>query len=287
MRHILVLLLAIGSIPGARVEAQEKTPPSSQQNPVPSPAPAPETEKIEIPGPCLPPPPALPNEPGRMEPPQVKALLHKIWLAEYRINDLLDQVRPEKWKLPEEAGSSFNRTLQTLRAQLGALEDWRGQFDKRPDSIYLGYETYATVNAVLPRLDGVAYSVSQYENASLGAQYSQAENQLFDLQPALEPYLTFLMRNQYQLFLALQTNLGSCQNELGYAMRNQVQPAMPMKNVLPKFIGHPPSSHIKSAAHQSEPTKTAVKPQVEKRPTTKKPMAARGKEGAADRRASK
>jgi hypothetical protein len=179
-----------------------------------------------------------PADAGYVEPAQLKALLHKIWLAEYRTNDLLAQVHPEKWKISDEARNSFNQTLEALRKALASQEDWRVQFEKRQESVYVGYETFMAIGAVLPRLDAVARSVSQYENRSLGAQYSQAANQLFDLQQGLQPALEYLLRNQDELLVAAQTNLASCQNELGFAMRPRTEPAVPMKNYLPEIKGH-------------------------------------------------
>ncbi|MGH6630411.1 MAG: hypothetical protein ACREB3_11830 [Burkholderiales bacterium] len=168
---------------------------------------------------------------------EVKELTHKIWLAEFRINDLLTEVRPERWKLPEVARNSFNQTLATLREQLTALDGWRAQLGERPDSIYLGFTTYAAINAVLPRLDAVTRSITQRENASLGAQFSQAGNQLFDLQQKLQPYLAYLLHNQDEGLLATQNNLAACQTQLSSAMRGKTAPAKPMKNILPEFKG--------------------------------------------------
>ncbi len=156
---------------------------------------------------------------GYLEPAQVKDLLHKIWLAEYRINDLLTEVHQDRWKVAEAGRASFTQTLETLRKELAALEGWRTQFGERTDSLYLGFETYAAMNAVLPRLDGVARGIAEHENTSLAAQYTQAENCLFDLQQTLEPYLGFLLRNQDQMLLAVQTNLAGCQKQLGFAMQ--------------------------------------------------------------------
>jgi hypothetical protein len=170
-----------------------------------------------------------------MEPAQVKALAHKIWLAEYRINDLLTQVHPEKWKISNATRNSFNQTLENLHKGLEGLEEWRAQFEKRPDSMYFGFQTYAAINAALPRMDGVARAASQFENPSLGAQYSQAGNQLFDLQQALQPYVAYLLRNSDQVLYVAQTNLAGCQNELGNALRGQGGPAKPLKNTFVEF----------------------------------------------------
>ena len=170
-----------------------------------------------------------------MEAGQVKALAHKIWIAEFRINDLLTQVHPEKWKISDVTRNSFNQTLENLRKALEGLEGWRAQFEKRPDSMYFGFQTYAAIDAALPRLDGVTHAASQFENASLGAQYSQADNQLFDLQQTLQPYLAYLLRNSDQFLYAAQSNLAGCQNELGKVLRGQGGRAKPLKNTFVEF----------------------------------------------------
>jgi hypothetical protein len=170
-----------------------------------------------------------------MDPAQVKALAHKIWVAEYRINDLLTQLHPGKWKVSNRTRNSFNQTLENLQRTLEGLEEWRAQFETRPDSMYFGFQTYAAMNAALPRLEGVARAASQFENSSLGAQYSEAGNQLFDLQQALQPYIAYLLRNPDQLLYVAQTNLAGCQNELGNALRGEGGPAKPLKNTFVEF----------------------------------------------------
>jgi hypothetical protein len=203
-----------------------------------SPAPAAPVQTEDI-GPAQTPPvtgvAAAPE--GAMEAAQVKELLHRLWLAEYRVNDLLTEVHPERWRISETARASFRESLDALHKQMEALEAWRGQFDARPDSMYLGYMTHASIDAILPRLDGVTRLITQRENSSLGAQFSQAGNQLFDVQQALQPYLSNLLRNQDQVFYATQTNLAACQSRLGAALRGQSEPAKIMKNIVPEFKG--------------------------------------------------
>jgi hypothetical protein len=206
-----------------------------------------------------------------MDPVQVKALAHKIWMAEYRINDLLTQVHPEKWKISNVTRNSFNQTLENLRRVLEGLEEWRAQFEKRPDSMYFGFQIYVAMNAVLPRLDSIARAASQFENLSLGAQFSQASNQLFDLQQALQPYLTYLLRNSDQLIYGAQTNLAGCQNELGNALRGQGGPAKPLKNTFVELHGRRHSSTQPDARTptRGRKEKPASQPEKKAEPATK------------------
>ncbi|MBZ5670416.1 MAG: hypothetical protein LAO04_11880 [Acidobacteriia bacterium] len=250
---LLALLVAVYPLTFLVKSSAQKTPP-----PKPPAEPASqevETEKVAVPAETPPPISARAGTPGYLEPAQVKALLHKIWLAQYRIDDLLAQVRAERWKMPDAARKSFGQTLENLRKALASEADWRAQFEDRPDSLYLGFQTYVAINAVLPRLDGVARAVSQYENPSFGAQYSQAANQLFDLQQSLQPHLAFLSKNQDGLLLATQTNLASCQNELGYALHNKEGRATPMKNVAPVFKGGKRPHHATEPAGNEKKTR--------------------------------
>jgi hypothetical protein len=96
-------------------------------------------------------------------------------------------------------------------------------------------------------VDGVARSVSQYENASFGGQYAQAANQLFDLQQLLEPHLTYLLKNQDNVLLIGQTNLAACQNELNFAEHDKEGHATPMKNIAPVFKGRKRTAHTAPA----------------------------------------
>jgi hypothetical protein len=220
-----------------------------------------QTERIVPPGQTPAGPLAQASTAGYLEPVQVKALMHKVWLAQYRLNDLLTQVHPEKWKMPPAAQQSFGQSLESLHKAMTAEEDWRGMFEARPDSLYLGFQTYVAISAVLPRVDGVAHAVSQYENASLGAQYSQSSNQLFDLQQMMESHLAYLLKNQDTLLLAGQTNLASCQNELNFAEHNKGGRATPMKNIAPEFKGHKRTAHATppaGGAKKASPKGTAA-----------------------------
>jgi hypothetical protein len=172
-----------------------------------------------------------------MEPQQVKDWLKRLYLTEFRINDLFTQVRPGIWNMPEGARQSFQQSFDATRRQMDALKEWRTQLDARPDSMYLAYMMHASIDAILPRLDGVTRIITQRENSSLGAQFSQAGNQLFDLQQSLQPYLVYLLRNQDQTLYAAQTNLAGCENRLGAALRGQQGPPKVLKNIVPDFKG--------------------------------------------------
>jgi hypothetical protein len=248
MKLVAILVAILACSAGAWAEKPEQAQPEVKP---PAPAGTPQTETVGGAQPV----PAAPAGDGYLTPAQVKELLHKVWLAEYRINDLLTEVHPERWKLSPAARSSFQQTIETLRAQLAALDGWRTQLEARPESMYLGYMTYAAIDAVLPRLDGVARSIAQHENASLGAQFSQAGNQLFDLQQTFGLYLGTLLRNQDQVLQALQNNLAACQNELGYALRARPATAKPVKNVITQYQGRRQSPRASGSA-----ARTAQKP---------------------------
>lgn len=211
-------------------EPHEKSPPKP---PAESPSQEVQTEKIEAPQTSLAQPATLTTEAGLLRPEEIAALLKNAHVAEYRINDLLTDVKPERWKLPQPTLDSFNVTLKSLRSELDALEQWRAQLGGRTNSIYLGFQTYAAIDAVLPRVYGVARSVNEHENASYGAQFSKAGDQLFDLQQRLGAHVASLLRSQDQQILALDNNLAACQQSLGAEMRGKTPRAVPVKNARP------------------------------------------------------
>lgn len=243
---ILVVLLSVPTGAGYAQQPQGQPPASFS---------TPETETVDVSRPGQASAPATTETAATAA--QLKELSHKLWLAEFRINDLLTEVHPERWKLSDVARGSFNQTLSALRDQLKALDGWRIQLDDRPDSIYLGFMTYAAINAALPRLDAVSRIITQRENASLGAQFSQAGNQLFDLQQALQPHLAALLQNQDEILLATQNNVAACQNQLSLAMRGKTAPAKPMKNILPEFKGWRVRRSKDNAAQPASPQPAA------------------------------
>lgn len=192
-----------------------------------------QTQKIEAQpaGPAQ--PVTLNNVSGSMQAAEVKDLLKKVRFSEYRINDLLTDVRPERWKMPDVTLESFRQTLKTLHEQVAALEQWRGQFEQRTDSLYLGFQTYSTVDAVLPRLNGVAQSIGEHETAGYAAQFSKAWDQLFDLQQSIGRYVSSLMQTQDQVLVDYTNNMAACQQRLSVAMRGQSSRAAYTRNSQP------------------------------------------------------
>ncbi|HLY59354.1 MAG TPA: hypothetical protein VKV95_01165 [Terriglobia bacterium] len=206
----------------AQPPAAEAQPPAAGQNP-PQATPSQDipTQKIEAP-PANPAQPAtLSNVTGSIPPAEMQDLLKKVRFAEYRINDLLTDVRPERWKIPDATLESFRQTLKTLHEQVTALEQWRGQFEQRTDSLYLGFQTYSTINQVLPRLNGVAQSVGEHETAGYAAQFSKVWDQLFDLQQSIGRHVSSLMQSQDQVLADYTNNMAECQQRLSVAMRGQ------------------------------------------------------------------
>jgi hypothetical protein len=197
------------------------TPASSQEIP---------TQKIDVPSASQAQPAADIKQTGSLSAADVKALLAKVRSSEYRINDLLTDVNPDRWKLTSATLESFNQTLKTLRAQVETLGEWRGQFEKRTDSLYLGFQTYAAINSLLPRLDGVARSIGEHETPGYAAQFSRAGDQLFDLQQTIGGYLGSLLNNQDQLLVGFENNLTACQQNLSVAMRGKTARATRVKN---------------------------------------------------------
>lgn len=232
------------------------SPRQEQQPPAPTPSAVPQTEIIGAPK--SPPATQAPEsgEAGYMEPAQVQTLLYKVWLQEFRINDLLTAANPERWKLDVAAAGFFNQHVETIHAQLSRLEDWRSQFEKRTESMYLAYQTDAAMASVLSPLGAVVQAVAQHDNSSFAAQYSQAEGELSNAQQTIEAYLRYLLRNQDQLVRASESNLAACQNQLGYAMHASAARAKPMKN---EHFVRPERLRARRGASAAHPAATGQK----------------------------
>jgi len=271
----LLPALAAAACPLALWAQSSKTTPPPPHPDLPASMPV-ETEKVLPPGQT--PGGTVPAEgSGSLEPAEVKALMHKVRLAEYRVDDLLTQVHPERWKMTAGGRQSFMVGLEALRKTLATQEDWRAQFEARPASLYLGFQTYVAIGAVLPRLQGVADAVSSHVSPGFGAQYSQAANQLFDLQQTLVPHLEYLLKSQDGVIQAIQGNLASCQNELNSAERDKAGHATPMKNIPPEFDRRGRSPHAaaaansakKNAAKKGAANKPAANPPQERKPSSR------------------
>ena len=236
-RHAFIIYALVLVLPGGSISASQSEGQASQsdiQKPsTPVTPPDVETQKIEAPAETSKPPATFTNDMGSMQAAEVKALLTKVRFLEYRINDLLTDVRPERWKMAEATLESFKQSLQSLHGRVAALEDWRAQFEQRTDSLYLGFQTYAAINSVLPRLDGVARSVAEHESAGYAAQFSAAGGQLFDIQQTIGGYVGSLLKNHDQLLLGYQHDVAACQQALSVAMRGQGERAKSMRNAQP------------------------------------------------------
>jgi hypothetical protein len=173
------------------------------------------------------------SESGNMTPDQVKALLDQERFVEFRINDLMTDLHPDRWKMSDAARNSFSQTIATMRSQMDVLKGWRTEFLQRPESMGAGFRVYATIGAILPRLEGVARTITQVDNPSFGAQFDDAAGRLFDMQQKLAPYIGFLLQNQDSLVFALENNLAGCQTDLGHALKGQGERPKWMKNSAP------------------------------------------------------
>jgi hypothetical protein len=210
-----------------------------------------QTEKIVTH--AAPPPPATTVEtPVSMKIYQARVLLHKVYVATFRVSDLLGVVHPERWTAPQPARDSFNREALALRNHLKALEDARGQFDEYPEDAYRGFQTYLAITPVIGDLSRISHDLAQLEGPKMAADLVQPRQWLGETQHGLEPYLNFILQSREQAIRGFQADLASCQNTLNYALRPR--PAAPMPNIMPalKGVRHPRPTSDNSAGRQGK-----------------------------------
>jgi|GEM_PF-6717982 len=214
----------------------------------------PATENITAP-PSQPPPATTVVEVGHMTSDQVKVLLHRIYVATFRLNDLMTQVQPGRWKVPEPVRDHFNLRLAKLKSDLKALDTARAQFSQQTDSLYLGYETTEAIPLVLSDLKDVDQDLTLFESRGLSSQFAAPGQWLVDSRQALKAYVEFMMRNWNEVARTYEANLATCQNTLNYAMYGHAAPARPMEPV--RFVRPLQSARIRrkeaeEAAQRSE-----------------------------------
>jgi hypothetical protein len=243
MRWLLVFILfSLASLGAA--QSKPSSPSTSKSNAATTQGraqnpPVIQTEKIQVPETMQAPPPSMASQPGYMLPSQAKQLLVKIWDSEQRLNDLLSQIHPEGLKMSPVAAKTLEQNIKTVHENVVGLENARARFAGRPDSEYFGFETFAAISVLLPRLSEIADTVYRHQNQSLGSDIRQAWTDLFTREQALVPYVSFLTRNHDQIYTLTQGNLYTCQTQLNEAMRGKTERAVPMRNILPEFKGHP------------------------------------------------
>ena len=156
--------------------------------------------------------------------------MQQVYVATFRLGDLMTLVHAERWKVPEPVRDSFKQDLATMRKHLEALEASRSQFLDQPDSPYLGYEVYVAIPPVVSDLGRIAQSVSQFENPGLASQVGQPGKWLRDAGQTLQSYLDTMLSRDQQVVRSYQTDLVACQNTLNYAMRSRAaEPMQPIR----------------------------------------------------------
>lgn len=197
-----------------------------------------ETERVNGPSPAAPPVSSLVLAQPPLTPGQVKAVLYRVYISEFRVRDLLGQERPEQWeKAPVAERTLASQARAALISGLSELEKWRSMFSQHPDNVYFGFQTYLAVNALFHPLRVFGREAGKYESENLATGYSRRENDMEAQLNGLTPYISFILQNESRNLGTFQTDLASCQNQLGYAMHSLIRAPQPMKNEVPVFQG--------------------------------------------------
>ncbi|HEX5483581.1 MAG TPA: hypothetical protein VFZ08_13235 [Terriglobia bacterium] len=168
---------------------------------------------------------------------QVKAILYKVYVSEFRIRDLLSQERPNQWKASAADRTLIGQSRTAILSQLSQLEKWRGLFSAHPDNMYYAFRTYLSITDLLHPLRVFSRQASQYESNGVGDDYRRRANDLQAHLNAMVPYVGFILKDKADTAAMFQADLANCQNELGYAMHRSIHSATPIKNVVPEFQG--------------------------------------------------
>jgi hypothetical protein len=108
------------------------------------------------------------------------------------LNDLLGVIAPENWKMEDAARQPFNETLAKARAEAKAVFDASTSLLEHPDDLAAGEGTYDAVQEVLPLIDAVAETVTQFQGASWGQQFRDSRRVFQSRLQPLEAYVSAL-----------------------------------------------------------------------------------------------
>ncbi|MGH9397621.1 MAG: hypothetical protein ACRD18_12310 [Terriglobia bacterium] len=196
-----------------------------------------ETERINAPPPPAPPVRTLVVAPPPLTVAEVKAILHNVYVSEFRVRDLLGQEHPERWKAPPAERELAAQARTGLLAQLNELEKWREQFNRDPANMYNAFQTYRAVDSVFHPLRVFSRETAKYESANMASDYQRRADDMEAQMNGLIPYIGFILQHADQGLETFQSDLASCQNELSYAMHGTVHTPASMKNIVPVFRG--------------------------------------------------
>lgn len=168
---------------------------------------------------------------------QVKQILHRVYVSEYRVRDLLGQEKPELWKAPPAERQLALQARAELTERLGDLEKWREQFSEHPAHMYDAFQTYLAINRIFHPLRVFGREAGKYESPNIASAYERRAVEMEAQMNGLVPYIGFILQHADEGLDTYRSDLASCQNQLGYAMHQSLQRPVGMKNVVPVFQG--------------------------------------------------
>lgn len=196
-----------------------------------------ETERINAPQPPAPPVRTLIVVRPPLTPAQVKAILHSVYVSEYRVRDLLGQEHPELWKASPAERELAAQARAVLLTRLNEMEKWRDQFNQDPGNTYNAFRTYLAINRLFHPLRVFGREAGKYENENMAGDYQRRADDMEAQMNGLIPYIGFILQHADQNLETFQSDLASCQNQLSYAMHGTVHTPASMKNIVPVFKG--------------------------------------------------
>ncbi len=174
---------------------------------------------------------------GAITPEQMKDLAHEIYVATYRVKDLLSVVDPAGWSAGDKVRASFETQVEQLRGTLKALESYRSDLSQHTSSLPVTFAAYKGVTAVIDGVDRLADALQQYQSGDLATQFRQTTQWLTKSQGTLDGYFEQMLKRQWGSVQNYETDLASCQKTLNYAMYSRSEPAVPMRNIMPVLQG--------------------------------------------------
>ncbi len=231
---------------------------------------------------------------GAVTPEQMKDVAHEIYVATYRVKDLLNLVNPADWKTSEALRGSSQTQIEQLRSVLKSLESSRADLSQSTGSLPIIFATYKGMTAVIEGVNKLADALLQYQSGDVATQFRQTTVWLTKSQGTLEGYFEQMLKRQSGSVQNYETDLASCQTTLNYSMYSHSVPAVTMPNIMPVLQGRRVRAKKAAlAAGQPAPArhtsgeKAKATPNVGAATTSAEPTKSAGSKNAASSKDSK
>jgi hypothetical protein len=188
------------------------------------------------------------GESGQIGADQPRSILRQIYLAAFRLQDLLTLLKPDLWHLDDAARKEYDQQLDKVRSDLKAVEDAQNQYANQPQNGELGNQTNSAVSTLLASAGDLLNPTSQHLTSAELSPYMQAVEQLSKQQQSLTTYLAYVTQESQRQVAA--ANAAAKAQGLETVQVNASSTPPPATSVLQPEPGYMNADQAKKLSYQ-------------------------------------